>query len=148
MWLDEKEHFEGDLVLVHGAIHQEVKAEIIRAFASTLSVEEEMKSKVIYPRILIATSGSVGAGLDCNEINLVYQIGCPDSVFEFVWEMGRRGRVIDDEVAVNSNKYSIYRSLEDFIYMYEHIHTAKDREDGIFSISKLNAMQEKTYSWY
>ena len=148
MWLDEEAPFEGDLVLVHGDMHQEVKAEIIRAFTSTLSVEEEMKSKVIYPRIFIATGGSVGAGSDCNEINLIYRIGCPGSVFELIQEMGRCGRIIDDGVAINSNKYSIHLSLEDFIYMYERIHTAKDRQDSVFTISEQNEMQEKNYSWY
>ena len=112
MWLDEESPFEGDLVLIYGDMHQEVKAEIITAFTSTLSVDEHMKSKQIYPRILIATSGSVGAGLDSTAINLVYRIGCPGSVFEFIQEMGRCGRLLVQGNPVNSNKYSIHISLE------------------------------------
>ena len=117
MWLNEESPFEGDSPLVHGDMHKEVKAETIRAFTSTLSVEEDMKSNVIHPRILIATSGSVGAGLDSHEINLVYRIGCPGSVFELIQEMGRCGRVFVHGMTVNINNYSIHLSLEDYIYV-------------------------------
>ena len=143
MWLDEESPFEGDLVLVYGDMHQEVKAEIIVAFTSNQSVQPDMAAKVIYPRILIATSGSVGAGLDSHDINLVYRIGCPSSVFEFIQEMGRCGRTIIRGITGNINKCSIYLSLEDCIYMYERIHTEKDREDGVLTISEQNQMQEK-----
>ena len=115
MWLDEESPFEGDLVLVYGDMHQEVKAEIITAFTSTHPVESDMESNVIYPRILIATSGSVGAGLDSHDINLVYRIGCPSSVFEFIQEMGRCSRIIVHRITGNINKYSIHLSLEDYI---------------------------------
>ena len=106
-------------------------------------MDEHMKLKQIYPRILIATSGSVGAGLDSTAINLVYRIGCPGSVFEFIQEMGRCGRVLVHGNPVNSNKYSIHISLEDYIYMYKRIHAAKDRQDGLLTISEQNKMQEK-----
>ena len=143
MWLDEESPFVGDSVLVYGDMHQEVKAEIIVAFTSNQSVQPDMAANVIYPRILIATSGSVGAGLDSHDINLVYRIGCPSSVFEFIQEMGRCGRIIVHGITGNINKYSIHLSLEDYIYMYERIHTAKDRQDGVLTISEQNEMQEK-----
>ena len=57
--------------------------------------------------------------------------------------MGQCGRVIVHRNTVNSNKYSIHLSLEDYIYMYERIHTAKDRQDGVLTISEQKNMQEK-----
>lgn len=54
--------------------------------------EELINSNKLYPGILIATAGSIGAGLDSPDVYLVCQASFPTSIFEMVQEMGRCGR--------------------------------------------------------
>ena len=74
--------------MVYGDLHQEVKSEFITAFTNINCIEQCKESKTLYPRILIATSGSVGAGLDSSKVTRVYRIGCPSTLFDFIQEMG------------------------------------------------------------
>ena len=103
-WMDHQSPFEGDVVIVYGEMHQEVKSEVITAFTNINDVEKCKESNSMYPRILIATSGSIGPGLDSSKVTLVYRIGCPSSVFDFIQEMGRCGRDVISGIVQYCNK--------------------------------------------
>ena len=47
---------------------------------------------MFFPRTLIATAGSIGAGLDLMDVYSVVQVGFSTSVLEMVQEMGRYSR--------------------------------------------------------
>ena len=57
-------------------------------FTSSFSNEQIEDPAVFTPRILIGTSGCIGACIDCDDISLVARLGIPASLMYLIQEMG------------------------------------------------------------
>ena len=66
---------------------------------------------------LCATSGVANVGIDSDKVRAVYRMDFPPSIIDFVQECGRAGRVA--EPSPQTNFYTVYYSIESFIYLYE-----------------------------
>ena len=121
--------FLGDVLALYGAQEAELKAGLISTFTAE-GVEVNCWDKSMMLRVLVATSGCIGAGLDSSSIYLVTRIGLPPSILDFIQEMGRCGRAIRMEED-NIDKYVILVTLDDFLYMYSRIYNNKDRHNLI-----------------
>jgi hypothetical protein len=75
-----------------------------------------------YPRILVATSGCIGAGLDSSDVYTVVRDGFPSSILDFIQEMGRCGRsrhtMIDEP---NKDEFQLIVTISSLVYMIERI---------------------------
>ena len=92
-WTDLESPFEGDIILVHGDQELEIKS------ASIVKFPEERSNPMFaidndefYPRVLVAASSCIGAGLDSASAYSAIRIGFPTSILNMVQEMGRCGR--------------------------------------------------------
>lgn len=64
-WMDIDDSILGDSHVIHGDQKPEVKFVSVERFTETIANPEELiNSNKFYPRILLATAGSIGAGLD------------------------------------------------------------------------------------
>ena len=90
-------------------------------FTSSFSNEEIEDPTVFTPRILIGTSGCIGAGIDCDDISLVARLGMPTSLMHLIQEMGRCGRNASGEYENTLNCYHVIFTLKDFFYLNERL---------------------------
>ena len=93
-------------------------------------------------RILVATSGCVGAGLDCPHVRMVYRRGFPTSILELIQEMGRcgRGKVIFDK---KQDKFILSINLNDLVYLFERIYLNDDRKEGVIGIEEQERLEKE-----
>ena len=124
-WLDSNESIEGDTVLVVGDLDTETKFAYTTRFTnSSYGVAfEPYSSERLCPRFMIGTPGCIGAGLDCNHVNLVCRIGLPTSIIHFIQEMGRCGR---DPYSSYPNTYTIVFHLHDYVYLIERLYKVEN----------------------
>ena len=92
-WLDIENKIKGDTILIIG----DQEAELKFAYTSLFTNEDydarvSATENILRPRILIGTSGCIGAGLDCSNVHYIYRFGNPPSIIDFIQEMGRCGR--------------------------------------------------------
>jgi hypothetical protein len=91
----DEELLHGDLLLVHGVLFREQKFHHIRTFCGPDLIEENPKGggKLYFrPRVLIATAGAAGAGVDPDCVHFCARDGFPPSISDQAQEMGRVGR--------------------------------------------------------
>ena len=88
-WLNINNPFEGDTICIHGSMEPEVKFSTAKSF--TLSLHRT-STDTVFPRILVATEGCIGAGLDSDSVHLIVHIGFPLSIMDLMQEMVRCGR--------------------------------------------------------
>ena len=93
-WLDETSEFIGDVMLLYGDQESELKEVNINTLAHKIGSKHELKDNVYYQRILVETSACIGAGLDCDNIYVVYRVCFPTSMHDLMQEMGRCGRKV------------------------------------------------------
>ena len=80
-------------MIIHGDMKADVKFVSAQMFTKTTkNAEELVNTNSFYPRILMATAGSIGAGLDSGDVYSVVKVGFPTNILEMVQEMGRCGR--------------------------------------------------------
>ena len=82
------------------------------------------------PRFLIGTPGCIGAGLDCDQVHLVCRVGMPNSILDFIQEMGRCGRNRGPPSlsnTISSDWYSLSINLKDYVYLIERIFITNDK---------------------
>ena len=64
-WLNASDDIKGDVLIIHGDMKKEVKFISAERFTKIITNPQELiDSNKFYPRILLATAGSIGAGLD------------------------------------------------------------------------------------
>ena len=73
------------------------------AFSKLSSIEDIMELSKFAPRLFLVVSGCIGAGLTCNNVNLVHCIGTPAMNLNLIQEMGRCGRKRTGEHMSNIN---------------------------------------------
>ena len=94
-WLDLSDGINGDALIIHGDMKEEVKFVSDQMFTKTVDYAEELVNiNLFYPRILMATDGSIDVGLDSVDVYSVVRVEFSTSILEMVQEMGQcsRGR--------------------------------------------------------
>ena len=83
-WLDMNENIKGDVIVIHGDLKPEVKFVSAERFTKIHENPEELiNNNLFYPRILLATAGSIGAGLDSPDVYSVCRAGFPTSILKW-----------------------------------------------------------------
>ena len=151
-WLDEPESFDGDTMIINGELPSEWKLVSSQLFTSKGSdLIQKIANNEFVPRILLATSGCIGAGLDSSEVVLVMRDGFPTSMIDFVQEMGRCGRSIAPDNEHNTSIHDCFHiiiSLQSLTYLIEHIYapttlskTDLEMRETVISVSDSNSLQ-------
>ena len=146
-WLNQADNkIEGDTLLINGDLESEWKFFSSQKFTETSITNRSMINKETYfPRILIATSGCIGAGLDSSDVHLVVRDGSPSSILDFIQEMGRCGRTRNIESNdINKDSFHLVVTISSLVYMIERIYGSKDvpRTDDDTIIDKIVSDEE------
>ena len=81
---------EGDTIIINGDLESEWKLFSSQKFTEiTNNPQEHILNNIYYPRILVATSGRIGAGLNSSSVYCVIRDGFPSSILDLIQEMGR-----------------------------------------------------------
>jgi len=88
---------QGNVLIIQGGLQPEVKFVSAEKFTKITNDPQLLVDKnEFYTRILIATAGCIGAGVDSPDIYSISRIGFPSSIIDLVQEMGRcRGWIVD-----------------------------------------------------
>ena len=70
---------------------------------------------------LFGTPGCVGAGIDCDDVKLVFRIGFSTSILNFIQELGRCGRSEQNNDNTVKDWMCISFSIQDFVYLNERL---------------------------
>ena len=125
-WLDSVSNLPGDTAVVIGDQETELKFAYTTSFTTKHSQETINDINRFSPRILIGTSGCIGAGLDCDEVKLVFRVGLPTSILNLIQEMGRCGRKKENDISTNKNIFDINFSLSDYVYLNKRLYVIED----------------------
>ena len=121
-WLNLTSAFEGDTIMINGDMDSEVKLVSATTFTSeTNNPRDKIDKNEFYPRVLIATSSCIGAGLDSSLVYSVVRIGFPTSILDLIQEMGRCGRSRCNDGANPTDDFFLFLSLSDFMYLNERL---------------------------
>ena len=124
---------EGDTIIINGDLESEWKFFSAQKFTElTENPKEYVLKNVYYPRILVATSGCIGAGLDSSAVYCVIRDGFPSSILDLIQEMGRCGRSqrSTNTNNINIDSFDINVQLSSFVYMIERIFNSKPTLDN------------------
>ena len=92
-WMDLSDEIKGDVLVIQGDLQPEVKFVSAEQFTRFVENPQHLvDTNQFLPRILLATAGCIGAGLDCSDVYSVCRLGFPISIINMVQEMGRCGR--------------------------------------------------------
>ena len=87
-WMDLSDDVQGDVLVIQGDLQPEVKFVSTEKFTKhNLDPQLLIDTTICYPRILLATAGCIGAGLDSSDVYSVSQIGLPSGIIDMVQEM-------------------------------------------------------------
>jgi len=93
LWMDMQDNIQGDVLIIQGDLQPEVKFVSAQQFTRHITDPQVLLDKnEYYPRILLATAGCIGAGLDSADVYSVIRVGFPSGILDMVQEMGRCGR--------------------------------------------------------
>ena len=97
---------------------KEVKFISAERFTKTMTNPQELIDRnKCYPRILLATAGSIGPGLNSQDVYSVSRIGFPSSIIDMAQEMRRCGCGSDDI----PGEFHLVLSLNDFVYLNQQL---------------------------
>jgi hypothetical protein len=117
-WLVEKDIL-ADIVPVDGSLFKEQKFYNTSLFLTKIRRHGQAPGTFL-PNILIATSGAANAGLDSDDIFLVYRDGFPPSVEDMMQEMGRAGR--RPSATHTTDRYCISYDLQSYVTLLQRIY--------------------------
>ena len=120
-WMDMNDEVKGDVLVIQGDLQPEVK--FVSAELFTRHVDDPqllLDSNIYYPRILLATAGCIGAGLDSSDVYSVCRVGMPSGIIDMVQEMGRCGRSRTSEII--EDNFNMLLSLEDYVYLHQRLY--------------------------
>ena len=128
----------------------EVKFVSAQIFTKTIeNAEELVNSNSFYPRILMATAGSIGAGLDLVDVYSVVGVGFSTSILEMVQDMGRCGRGRHDGKSLVTDDCHLLLSFRDFVYfdqrLYQPQPSLPDTVKAILTVDDEIKMQREIY---
>ena len=70
---------QGDILVINGDLKPEVKFVSAERFTEEIEDPESVVNRnQFYPRVLLATAGSIGAGLDSPDVFAVVRLGFPN----------------------------------------------------------------------
>jgi superfamily II DNA helicase RecQ len=110
-----------DTVVVNGEMFAEQKFFYTRLFTKNSATgrdgdgDDTSGNGVYNPRVLIATAGAAGVGIDSPEVHLVLRDGFPPSILSLVQELGRAGR--GENASPDTDKCVVIVSLYDYLYL-------------------------------
>jgi superfamily II DNA helicase RecQ len=119
-----------DTVVVNGEMFAEQKFFYTRLFTKNSATgrdgdgDDTSGNGVYNPRVLIATAGAAGVGIDSPEVHLVLRDGFPPSILSLVQELGRAGR--GENASPDTDKCVVIVSLYDYLYLLKRIHENND----------------------
>ena len=117
-WLDMDDIILGDALVIHGDQSPEVKCVSAESFTESVSNPEELINRNKFDtRIILATTGSIGAGLDRLDVYAVCRVGFPTSLFEMAQELGRCDRSRKNESNIATYNFHFFLALDDFVYL-------------------------------
>ena len=109
---------QGDVIVVYGDLKLEIKFVNVERFTQVIAnLDELTNSNKFYSRILLATAGSIGAGLDFPVLYLACWAGFPTRIFKMVQEIGRRGRGRTKHTGIVTDNFYLMLSCENFIHL-------------------------------
>ena len=124
-WLDNPDSIEGDTIVINGELTSEWKLISSELFTKECSnLQDQIKKNEFVPRILLATSGCIGAGLDCPDVVVVIRDGFPTSMVDLIQEMGRCGRSQTESRENSTNMsdcFHLILSMNSLTYLIERI---------------------------
>lgn len=84
---------DGDSILIVADLESDWKFVLACEFTKKHdNVQSLLDKNIYYPRILCATNGCIGAGLDSDDVVLVIQDGFPSCLLDLIQEMSQIGR--------------------------------------------------------
>ncbi len=124
----------GDTILINGLLEADWKFISTQHFSTYLPSDEDLphNSNTFFPRILVATSGCIGAGLDCHHVNTVIREGVPSSILDLIQEMGRCGRgnrSSNEEGTNDKNIFQLILNVESFHNLVRQIFEPANDDD-------------------
>ena len=135
--LENEATFEGDTLLIIGDLETEVKQVNAERFTEEVTNADELiEDNEFYPRVLVATSSCIGAGLDSSLVYSVLRIGFPTSLINMIQEMGRCGRGRINDGSSPTDLFSLCIRLNDYVYLHERLFSNVTDED-INNISRI-----------
>ena len=118
-WLNSSDDIKGDDLIIHGDMKKEVKFVSAEWFTESIADPQLLlDSNTIYARILLVTAGSIGTGLDSQDVHSVTISGYPTSVIDMAQEMGRCGQGTDNR----PGKFHLMLSFNDFVYLNQRLY--------------------------
>ena len=145
LWLDMNPDIQGDILVINGDLKPEVKFVSAERFTEEITdPESAVNRNKFYPRVLLATAGSIGAGLDSPDVFAVVRLGFPTSIFEMAQELGRCGRGRSGMV---TDHFYLLLSCEDYVYLNTRLYKPSTPVPGnispILSLQKEKAIQQQ-----
>ena len=126
-WLNSSDDIKGDVLIIHGDMKKEVNFVSAERFTESIADPQILlDSNKFYARILLATAGSNGVGLDSQDIYSVTRIGYPTSVIDMAQEMGRCGRGPSSSGSAVTGEFHLVLSLNDFVYLNQRLYLPED----------------------
>ena len=128
-WLNLTSAFQGDTIMINGDMESEVKLQSATTFTHDSNETSDLiKNNKFYPRVLIATSSCIGAGLDSSSVFSVIRIGFPTSILDMIQEMGRCGRNRSNDGTDPTDEFYLFLSLQDFVYLNERLYVENEND--------------------
>jgi hypothetical protein len=149
-WLNLTSAIQGDTIIINGDLESEVKLMSATKFTEDVENPNDLiENNKFYPRILVATSSCIGAGLDSSSVYTVIRIGFPTSTLDLIQEMGRCGRNRINDGTNPSDNFHVFVNLNDFIYLNERLYvqeeddTNRDFASRVIDYDEQRMMQRK-----
>ena len=90
--MDMSNEVKGGVLVIQGDLQPEIKCILAEQFTKQVNEPQLLlNSDTYYPRIVLATAGCIGVGLDSCDVYSVCRVGMPFSIINMVQEMGRCG---------------------------------------------------------
>lgn len=122
---------------------------ITRSFTNKCAYVDSLKydDSRWYSRILLGTTGCIGAGLDCDDIRLVIRNGLPTSLINFIQEMGRcgRNRSCIEQNNTPSDHCVIVFNLGDFTFLEERLFIKLKGNDILSDDDRIAQQRKELY---
>lgn len=129
LWMDMQDNIQGDVLIIQGDLQPEVK--FVSAQQFTRHIEDPqtiLDRNEYYPRILLATAGCIGAGLDSSDVFSVIRVGFPSGILDMVQELGRCGRGRITASGDHTDNFSLLLSLDDFVYLNQRLYLPAEKK--------------------
>ena len=110
----------GDVLVIQEDTESEIKFLSACQFTKSVSnPDKEINCNRFYPRVLLATAGSIGAGLNSTDVYCVICVRYPTSIIDMVQEMGwcGRGRIVSNCDEIITDNFFLKMILDDYVYL-------------------------------